>query len=166
MSICQSFRGSGRSLSDGTAARGRLESGMTTVPDVAAEIIARLKLAPHPEGGWYRETCRQAGPAGGRALSTTILFLLEAGQRSHWHRVDAAETWFWHAGAPLTLRIDDRDIMLGGDVLADQAPHAVVPANSWQAADTTTGWTLVSCTVVPGFEFAGFELAPSGWSFS
>lgn len=121
-------------------------------------LIAELDLSPHPEGGWYRETMRQAAPAGGRALATAILFLLEAGQRSHWHRVDATELWLWHAGAPLTLRIA-RDV----HVLTGTRPQAIVPVNAWQSAEATEGWALVTCVVTPGFDFAGFELAPPGW---
>ncbi len=130
-------------------------------------LIAELDLVPHPEGGWYRETLRQPAPDGGRGLATAILFLLEAGQRSHWHRVDAAELWLWHAGAPLTLLIDDdasREILLGGDPLSGQSPQALVPAAAWQSAEARNGWTLVSCVVTPAFDFAGFELAPPGWS--
>ncbi|RYE02691.1 MAG: cupin domain-containing protein [Sphingomonadales bacterium] len=134
----------------------------------AEEIIAALELAPHPEGGWYRETWRAVAKPGVRAGGTAIHFLLEAGQRSHWHRVDADEIWFWHAGAPLELHVQrahgavDR-VALGPDVLAGETPQALVPAGRWQAADSGAGWTLVSCVVVPGFEFAGFELAPPDW---
>ena len=131
-----------------------------------AALIARLGLAPHPEGGWYRETFRQPAPETGRGLATAILFLLEAGQRSHWHRVDAAELWLWHSGSPLTLLIDDGDRqehLLGGDVLAGQVPQAIVPRDAWQSAEARKGWALVSCVVTPAFEFAGFELAPEGW---
>lgn len=136
----------------------------------AQQIIARLGLEPHPEGGWYRETHRTAAVTGGRAHATAIYFLLEAGQRSHWHRVDAAEAWAWHAGSPLILRTapDDAgpvaDIRLGGDVLAGHAPHHVIPPHHWQAAHADKGWALVSCIVAPGFEFAGFTLAEPGWS--
>jgi hypothetical protein len=135
--------------------------------DEAKAIIDRLQLAPHPEGGWYRETWRASGE--GRAAGTAILFLLEAGRRSHWHRVDADELWLWHAGAPLTLSIEDEagavaDFRLGGDVAEGDGPQRLVPANRWQAAEAGAGWTLVSCVVVPGFDFAGFELAPPGWS--
>jgi predicted cupin superfamily sugar epimerase len=135
----------------------------------AAAIIARLGLQPHPEGGWYRETWRAGAPDGARESASAIHFLLEAHQRSHWHRVDAAELWFWHAGAPLALSIAPDDVgpvtrtVLGGDVLAGEAPQALVPAGWWQAAAPFGGWTLVSCTVSPGFRFAGFELAPEGW---
>lgn len=134
--------------------------------DKAAQIIARLALQPHPEGGWYRQTW--IGPeVAGRASGTAILFLLQAGEVSHWHRVDADEIWLWHAGAPLTLSIgQDRAShhRLGPDVLAEEAPQVVVPAGHWQAARSLGTYTLVSCTVSPGFRFAGFELAPPGWS--
>ena len=132
----------------------------------AAALIAALQLAPHPEGGWFRETFRQPAPAGGRGLATAILFLLEAGQRSHWHRVDAAELWLWHAGSPLALAIHDgapAEHRLGPDILAGQHPQVLVPPHAWQAADATGGWALVSCVVTPAFDFAGFELAPPGW---
>ncbi len=128
-------------------------------------IIAALKMQPHPEGGHYVETFRDAPGAGGRAQSTAIYFLLQAGERSHWHRVDTAELWFWHAGAPLRLWIERAPpLLLGPDFAAAQRPQAVVPANAWQAAESTGAWTLVSCVVAPGFEFSGFELAPPGWS--
>ncbi|MCC5973915.1 MAG: cupin domain-containing protein [Rubellimicrobium sp.] len=127
----------------------------------ADNIIARLDLRPHPEGGWYRQTW--VGPeVDGRATGTAILFLLKAGERSHWHRVDADEIWLWHAGAPLILSMGEgvaRDHRLGPDVLGGEAPQIVVPAGWWQAAASTAGWTLVSCTVSPGFRFEGFELA-------
>ncbi|MEZ5797266.1 MAG: cupin domain-containing protein [Paracoccaceae bacterium] len=128
-------------------------------------MVARLGLRPHPEGGWYRETWR--GPEiAGRASGTAILFLLKAGERSHWHRVDADEIWLWHAGAPLVLRMGERQaqaVRLGPDVLMGETPQAVVPSGWWQAAGSTGAWTLVSCTVSPGFRFDGFELAPEGW---
>ncbi|CAN5433105.1 cupin domain-containing protein [soil metagenome] len=122
-------------------------------------LVASLGLSPHPEGGWYRETMRQPAPDGGRALGTAILFLLDAGERSHWHRVDAAELWLWHAGAPLTLRIDHEDLLLSGE-----SPQGLVPARAWQSAEARDGWALLSCVVTPGFDFAGWELAPPGWS--
>ena len=142
-----------------------------TGDDQARAIIARLALAPHPEGGWYRETWRAeaAGP-GERAGGTAILFLLEAGQRSHWHTVDAAEAWAWHAGSAIDLAIapgaagPTATIRLGGDVLAGETPQAIVPPGHWQAAHAARGWALVSCFVVPGFDFAGFALAPAGWA--
>ncbi|OQW72841.1 MAG: cupin [Proteobacteria bacterium ST_bin13] len=127
-------------------------------------LIAKLNLAPHPEGGWYRETFRQPAPGGGRGLATAILFLLEQGQRSHWHRVDATELWLWHAGHPLLLKIDMETHVLGGAPLDGQLPQAIVPANAWQAAEAVDGWALVSCVVTPAFDFAGFELAEPGWS--
>lgn len=132
----------------------------------AGEIIERLGLRPHPEGGWYRETWK--GPdIGGRASGTAILFLLQAGERSHWHRVDADEIWLWHAGAPLVLSMGVEaatEVRLGPDVLGGEAVQAVVPAEWWQAARPLGEWVLVSCTVSPGFRFEGFELAPPGWS--
>lgn len=138
--------------------------------ETARAIVDRLGLAPHPEGGWYRETWRAPAEPGARPAGTAIHFLLEAGQRSHWHRVDAAEIWLWHAGAPLTLSLADsaagpvRTVHLGGDVLAGESPQAVVPVHAWQAAAPEGGWTLVSCVVAPGFDFAGFELAPPDWA--
>ncbi|GAA0325072.1 cupin domain-containing protein [Sphingomonas oligophenolica] len=132
-----------------------------------AALIARLGLERHPEGGWYRETFRQPAPdPDGRGLATAILFLLEEGQRSHWHRVDATELWLWHAGAPLALLVHDgiaSDYRLGGNILAGEVPQALVPPRAWQSAEARDGWTLVSCMVTPAFEFAGFELAPEGW---
>lgn len=131
----------------------------------ADAIIAKLGLLPHPEGGWYRQTW--VGPeVNGRASGTAILFLLKSGERSHWHRVDADEIWLWHAGAPLVLSTGQTaasDHRLGPDVLAVEAVQLVVPSGWWQAARSTGAWTLVSCTVSPGFRFAGFELAPPGW---
>lgn len=138
--------------------------------DEAREIIEALGLAPHPEGGWYRETWRGEVGSEGRAGGTCIYFLLEAGQRSHWHRVDAAEMWLWHAGAPLEVRIAAEDlhdidtVRLGGDVSSGDAPQCLVPANRWQSTEAQAGCALVSCVVVPGFDFAGFELAPPGWT--
>lgn len=133
--------------------------------NTAERIIAELGLRPHPEGGWYRETWR--GPMiAGRASGTAILFLLQAGERSHWHRVDADEIWLWHAGAPLCLSMGEtaaREHRLGPAVLGGERPQIVVPAGHWQAARPLGDWTLVSCTVSPGFRFEGFELAPPGW---
>ena len=136
----------------------------------AKSVIENLQLNPHPEGGWYRETWRAAGKGAERSPGTAILYLLEAGCRSHWHRVDADELWLWHAGAPLDLLIADADdansvtVTLGGDVSRGYTPQALVPATRWQAAEAHHGWALVSCVVVPGFDFAGFELAPSDWA--
>ena len=138
-------------------------------PATAAEIIARLELKPHPEGGHYRETFRDTDvDAGGRARSTAIYFLLARGERSHGHRVDAAEAWHYYAGAALILEIADdsgqRSVRLGVDFAAGEMPQAIVTAQAWQAAESTGDWTLVGCTVAPGFEFAKFELAEPGWS--
>jgi len=135
----------------------------------ASDIISRLGLQPHPEGGHYRETFRDARTIeGGRAASTAIYFLLARGERSHWHRVDAVEIWLYHAGDPLNLHIADgsgeRTIQLGANLAAGEQPQAIVPAHAWQAAESTGDWTLVSCTVAPGFDFKTFELAPPGWS--
>jgi predicted cupin superfamily sugar epimerase len=134
----------------------------------AADIIARLDLRPHPEGGHYRETFRDTlTDASGRSLSTAIYFLLARGERSHWHRIDAVEVWHYYAGHALTLQISDEDgqriIRLGADLAAGEVPQAIVPARAWQAAESTGAWTLAGCTVAPGFDFAGFELAPRDW---
>jgi predicted cupin superfamily sugar epimerase len=134
----------------------------------AAEIIRLLELSPHPEGGHFRQTFRDTHAIGGRAASTAIYYLLARGERSHWHRVDAVELWHYYAGAPLDLEIASgagkvERVRLGGDIAAGERPQAVVPAQAWQAARTTGDWTLVGCTVAPGFEYAGFELAPADW---
>jgi uncharacterized protein len=140
---------------------------MGSVP-TAAEIIARLELKPHPEGGHYRETFRDSRrDANGRSASTAIYFLLARGERSHWHRIDAAEVWHYYAGSALNLQIADdvgqRGIRLGPDLAAGEVPQAIVPAQAWQAAESTGDWTLVGCTVAPGFDFAKFELAEPDW---
>ena len=134
----------------------------------AADIIARLELQPHPEGGHYRETFRDASvDTSGRSRSTAIYFLLARGERSHWHRVDAVEVWHYYAGDALILQIADehgqRDVKLGADLATGEAPQAVVSAHAWQAAESTGEWTLVGCTVAPGFDFAKFEITPKGW---
>ncbi len=132
-------------------------------------MIRLLGLKPHPEGGHFRETFRdQRAAGGGRAASTAIYFLLARGERSHWHRVDAVEVWHWYAGAPLALDIASPSghrerATLGSDLSAGERPQAIVPAHAWQSAESLGDWTLVGCTVAPGFEFAGFELAPQGW---
>jgi len=132
----------------------------------AEEVIATLGLAPHPEGGWYRETWVAEGP--GRPSGTAIQFLLRAGERSHWHRVDATEIWHFYAGAPLVLRLSETTAgpaaraLLGPD-LARERPQVIVPAHHWQSAESTGEWTLAGCTVSPGFRFEGFELAPPGF---
>src|SRR5215218_5946657 len=135
----------------------------------ASDIIRILGLRPHPEGGHYCETFRDSRTIDGkRAASTAIYFLLARGERSHWHRVDAVETCHWHAGATLILRINagnkTETIRLGSDLAQGERPQGIVPTNAWQAAETTGDWTLVGCTVAPGFEFSGFELAPKGWN--
>jgi predicted cupin superfamily sugar epimerase len=136
------------------------------VSPAAEAIVKRLGMKPHPEGGHFVETFRDASGPDGRARSTAILFLLAKGERSHWHRVDATEIWHYHAGDPLQLEIDDGRrtvIALGPDVLRGETPQGVVPQGAWQAAETSGDWTLVGCTVAPGFEFRGFELAPPGF---
>jgi predicted cupin superfamily sugar epimerase len=136
----------------------------------ADEIIAQLDLQPHPEGGWFRETWRHRPGDGSRGAGTAIHFLLRAGERSHWHRVDADELWHFHAGAPLRLsRAPDdatppTDALLGVDLAAGQLPQLRVPVGWWQAAASTGDWTLVSCTVSPAFLFEHFELAPPGFA--
>ncbi|HXI05986.1 MAG: cupin domain-containing protein [Bradyrhizobium sp.] len=136
----------------------------------AANIIARLELKPHPEGGYYRETFRDVrADAQGRAMSTAIYYLLGRGDRSHWHRIDAVEVWHYYSGDALTLRIANEGcaahtITLGPDVAAGQRPQAIVPAGAWQAAESTGDWTLVGCTVAPAFEFAKFEMAGKDWA--
>lgn len=132
-------------------------------------IIRRLALQPHPEGGHYRETYRHVPEDGGRGAMTAIYFLLRAGEVSHWHRVDAAEIWHFYAGAPLELAIADAGSkpevhVLGPDLAAGAAPQVIVPPGAWQSAKSRGAWTLVGCTVGPAFDFAGFELAPPGWS--
>ena len=128
-------------------------------PVAAERVIARLKLEPHPEGGWYRETFRDEWGHEGRPHSTAILYLLRAGEVSHWHRVDVVEMWHWHGGAPLLLAVADRfgnciEHRLGPDILAGDHPQGMVPAGAWQSARSLGDWTLVGCTVAPGFDFA------------
>jgi predicted cupin superfamily sugar epimerase len=135
----------------------------------ANDVIRLLGLKPHPEGGHFRETFRDARTdAAGRAVSTAIYFLLAKAERSHWHRVDAAEVWHYYAGAPLVLEMADdkgpiRRMKLGPDVAMGERPQGVVPAGHWQAAESLGDWTLVGCTVAPGFKFETFELAPKDW---
>ena len=134
------------------------------------EIIRTLKMQPHPEGGHFVEVWRDAEGVAGRGWSTAIYFLLHAGERSHWHRVDAAEIWHHYAGAVLDLLIAPDAAgpvarhRLGIDLGAGERPQAVVPAGHWQAAESGGAWSLVGCTVAPAFRFEGFELAPPGWS--
>jgi predicted cupin superfamily sugar epimerase len=140
-----------------------------TAPASAEAVIRRLGLAPHPEGGWFRETFRDARlETGARAASTAIYYLLQAGEVSRWHRVDAAEVWHWYAGAPLLLTLSSNGrasetLVLGPDLGSGAEPQRVVPARVWQSARSLGPWSLAGCTVAPGFEFAGFERAPEGW---
>jgi uncharacterized protein len=139
---------------------------LSMTPDA---IIAALDLAPHPEGGWYRQTWVADAAPGDRPAGTAILFLLKAGESSHWHRVDATEIWLWHAGSPLILSTaatdagPATDLTLGPDLGSGQMPQLIVRPHHWQAARTTGDFTLVSCTVSPGFRFEGFILAPPGF---
>jgi predicted cupin superfamily sugar epimerase len=134
----------------------------------AQQLIAALDLAPHPEGGWFRETWRAAAADGERAAASAVLYLIQPGQRSHWNRVDAHEIWLWHQGDPVDLRIADGDdgpvrtVRLGGDVIGGEQVQVVIAAGQWQSAEPAAGeagYALVSCIVAPAFEFAGFELA-------
>lgn len=127
-------------------------------PGEAEDLIRRLGLMPHPEGGHFRETFRDCGE--GRARSTAIYFLLKAGEVSRWHRIDAAEVWHFYRGSPLELKFGRKVYVLGPDVAKGEQPQIVVPAGEWQAAKSLGDYTLVGCTVAPGFEFAGFEMAP------
>ena len=137
----------------------------------AQTLIQQLSLAPHPEGGWYRETWRAPSVGGERGAGTSILFLLEAGQASHWHRVDASEVWIFQAGSPLQLSVVEADtaalrvqtLRLGIDTARGEHPQWVVQPGQWQAARADTGWCLVACVVAPAFRFEGFEMAPPGW---
>lgn len=138
----------------------------------AKTVIEELRLAPHPEGGWFRETWRAPAGEGERAQATAIYFLLEAHQRSHWHKIDAAEIWLWHAGDPLLLSRSSgiegpvRDVKLGPDVIAGDTPQHIIAPHEWQSAAPLpgrAGYSLVSCVVTPGFEFSGFTLAPPDW---
>nr|WP_319947994.1 cupin domain-containing protein [uncultured Shimia sp.] len=135
----------------------------------ADQIISRLDLQPHPEGGFYRQTWIASGHETGRSVGTSIYFLLKDGGSSHWHKVDATEIWHYYAGAPLVLSRSETDQgpatddILGPDIAAGQAPQLIVPEHHWQAARTLGAWTLVGCTVSPAFEFDGFTLAPPGF---
>jgi uncharacterized protein len=134
----------------------------------AADVIRLLGMKPHPEGGHYVETFRDERLIEGRSVSTAIYYLLDTGDVSQWHRVDAVETWHWHAGAPLVLTVspnghDASAQYLGNDLKTGQRPQFVVPAGWWQTATSLGAWTLVGCTVAPGFDFSGFELAPPDW---
>ena len=132
------------------------------------ELIRRLELEPHPEGGHYRRTWEHPTQVDGRPLASSIIYLLSRGERSHWHRIDAVEQWHHYAGDALELRIaaDDTSFtshVLGSDVFAGQHPQVVVPAGSWQSAMAMGDYSLVGCTVTPAFSFDHFELAPLGW---
>jgi predicted cupin superfamily sugar epimerase len=135
----------------------------------ADDIVDLLKMQPHPEGGFYAETFRDdVTDAQGRAASTLIYFLLPDGIVSRWHKVDAVETWHWYAGAALELSIsldgnDKQVIQLGNDLAGGERPQGIVPREAWQQARSLGAWTLVGCTVAPGFQFEGFEMAPEGW---
>jgi len=136
-------------------------------PMTAADIIALLGLAPHPEGGHYREMFRDPRQVDGRSVGTSIYFLLARGEVSHWHLIDAAEIWHFYMGDPLELKIVDaveQRLVLGPDLTTGERPQAVVPAGAWQSARSLGDWTLVGCTVAPGFDFSTFELASPGWS--
>ena len=136
----------------------------------ADDVIEKLGMQSHPEGGFFVETFRDPDGVEGRGHSTAIYFLLKAGETSHWHRVDATECWLWHAGAPLSLKISNDesapivDHTMGPDVLSNQEPQVIVPKGAWQSAAPLGDWTLVSCVVAPAFRFEGFELAPPDWS--
>jgi predicted cupin superfamily sugar epimerase len=140
---------------------------MARSDEEAAAVVARLELAPHPEGGWYRETWRAPAAEGAvRSAGTAILYLLEAGGRSHWHRIDATELWIFQAGTPLVLKtanaagVAERRLGAG----PGEEPQHVVQPGEWQSAEAGDGWALAACVVVPGFEFSGFELAEPGWA--
>ena len=135
----------------------------------ASRIISTLDMRPHPEGGFFVETYRAPAETGTRSAVTAIHYLLEAGQRSHWHKVDATEIWLWHAGAPLRLQTSTAGeaataVVLGAAVTAGERPQAVVQKDAWQSAESLGAWTLVSCVVAPAFAFEGFTLAPEGWA--
>jgi predicted cupin superfamily sugar epimerase len=134
----------------------------------ARDIITLLGMRPHPEGGHYVETFRDSVMVEGRPASTAIYYLLDVGEASHWHRVDAAELWHWHAGAPLSLTLSENGHdavahILGPELRMRQRPQIAVPAGTWQTATSLGAWTLVGCTVAPGFRFEGFEMAPPDW---
>ncbi len=129
----------------------------------AAEIIAQLGLKPHPEGGHYAQTWAADSVAGARPTGTAIYYLLQRGEVSHWHRVDAAEVWHWYDGASLELSMPGKVQVLGRNLAKSERPQILVPPHVWQSALSLGEWTLAGCTVSPGFEFTGFELAPPGW---
>ena len=139
----------------------------------AEELIEALELAPHPEGGWYRETWRAPAPDGERSAASAVLYVIQPGERSHWNRVDAHEMWLWHAGDAVDISLAESDsgptrkVRLGGRVTDGEQPQLIIPAGQWQAAEPTSGeagYALISCIVAPAFEFSGFELAEPGWA--
>jgi len=139
----------------------------------ADQLIEALDLAPHPEGGWYRETWRAAANPGERAAASAVYYVLKPGQRSHWNRVDADEIWLWHAGDPIDVAMvagdsaSPRTVRLGGRVTQGEQPQLIVPKGHWQTADPVPGeggYTFISCIVAPAFEFEGFELAEPNWA--
>ena len=136
----------------------------------AAQIIKFLQLQPHPEGGWYKQTWKSEDTLSGRASGTSIYFLLKAGEISHWHKIDSVEIWHYYDGSPLILRIateDNNEIatkILGPNLAKSQSPQILVNKNLWQSAETTGDYTLVGCTVSPGFEFSKFTLAPKNFN--
>jgi predicted cupin superfamily sugar epimerase len=135
----------------------------------AGEIIAQLGLEPHIEGGFYRQTFADQRDATGRPISTLIYYLLTNNQSGAWHRVDAAEVWHWYGGAPMLLSISHdgkttTNHRLGIDLSAGERPQLVIPAGAWQRAKVEGDWSLVGCTVAPGFQFSKFEQAPPGWA--
>lgn len=130
----------------------------------ASAVAEALGLSPHPEGGRYREVWRDRPAGGGRGAGTSILFLLAGEERSHWHRIDAAEIWLWQSGAPLQLQIDGKTFRLGPNLAGGETLQAVVPVDAWQAARSLGAWSLVACVVAPAFEFEGFVMAPTDWS--
>lgn len=144
-------------------------SGVESMAVVSAEdLIRSLELEPHPEGGCFREVYRAPVHGCARSMVTSIYYILRAGERSHWHRVDAVELWHYYAGAPLKLRISDdgrvvRELTIGSDIGSGEVPLGVVPEDAWQSAESLGDWTLVGCTVAPAFEFSGFVMAPPGW---
>lgn len=139
------------------------------LPETARELVLRLDMQRHPEGGWFCETWRDQPAEGSRGAGTAIYYLLAAGEVSHWHRVDATEIWHHYGGAPLELGLSDdgitsRRLVLGMDMTAEERPQIVIPKDVWQSARSLGAWTLIGCTVSPAFEFSGFELAPPGWA--
>ncbi len=143
--------------------RGQHYQGMT-----AKEVIEKLGLLPHPEGGHYKEIYRDLPEDGSRGAATAIYYLLATDEFSHWHRIDALEMWHYYGGAPLALTIsengqDAEGVHLGLNLEVGQRPFAVVPPHAWQTAVSLGQWSLVGCTVSPAFEFSAFEMAPPDW---